>query len=278
MGQRIGVIAGGGRFVPAAVRELRRSGRPAVVAGIEGEASGRLVRTASLFQWINIGDLPGVVSFFRENDVDSVVLLGKVHHATVTGAERFGHDPRRFLDGLPDDSATVLLRAAVGFLEAQGLRVIDPGPFLEPFLCGPGRLTRTAPTDAAEADIAFGLPLARRLADLDIGQTLVVKRRAVIAVEGMEGTDAAIRRGARLAGAGFTVVKAGRSVQDMRLDVPAVGLDTVRSVVRAGGAALALDAGKVVFFQKSEALELAERHGLAVVARPALEAGEKPVG
>ena len=178
----------------------------------------------------------------------------------------------------PNLQPTTLLKSLIECLEIRGLKILDPSTFLAPYLCPEGVLGNADGGASVLADAAFGWPLVKALADLDIGQTLVVKRRAVVAVEGMEGTDAAIRRGARLAGAGFSVVKAGRSVQDMRLDVPAVGLDTVRSLVRAGGAALAVDAGKVVFFQKSEALELAERHGLAVVARPALEAGEGPVG
>lgn len=278
MGQRIGIIAGGGRFIPAAIRDLERSGTACVVAGVEGEASRRLARLASVFRWVNIGEPLETITFFRENGADSVLLLGKIRPSTVTGAENSGHDPLRLLAGRPDDTATVLLGAAVAFLESQGMRVLDPGAILEPYFCGPGLLTQTRPPEAAEADIDFGLPLARRLADLDIGQTLVVRRRAVVAVEGMEGTDAAVRRGARIAGAGFSVVKAGRTVQDMRLDVPAVGLDTVRAIVRAGGAALALDAAKVVFFQKREAVALADRHGLAIVARARPEAKETSVG
>ena len=278
MGQRIGIVAGGGRFVPAAIRDFERRGTACVVAGVEGEASRRLVRLASVFQWVNIGGPFEMISFFRANGVDSVLLLGKIRQSTVTGAENSGRDPRRLLAGRADDTATVVLRAAVAFLESQGMRVLDPGALLEPYLCGPGLLTQTRPPAAAEADIDFGLPLARRLADLDIGQTLIVRRRAVVAVEGMEGTDAAVRRGAKIGGAGFSVVKAGRTVQDMKLDVPAVGLDTVRAIVRAGGAALALDAAKVAFFQKSEAVALADRHGLAIVARERPEAGEASVG
>ena len=275
MGQRIGIIAGGGRFVPAAVQEFKKRGTFCVVAGVEGEASARLARTASVFRWINIGNPVGAVSFFRENGVDGVLLLGKVRHTSITGAEALGQDPRRFLAGPVDDTATVLLRAAAAFLESQGLRVLDPGPLLRPYFCDPGPLTRSPVPEAAAADIEFGLPLARRLADLDIGQTLVVRRGAVAATEGLEGTDAAIRRGARLAGPGFSVVKAGRTSQDLRFDVPAVGLDTVRAIVRARGSALAIDAGKVAFFQRSEAVGLADRSGLAIVALAA--AGEKGV-
>ncbi len=266
MGQRIGIIAGGGRFVPSAIREFQKSGLTCVVAGIEWEASRQLARTASVFQWVNVGEPLKAVAFFKQNAADSVMMLGKVRPSAVYRSESLGGGSGGLLDSLQDRSATAVLGTAVAFLESQGIQVLDPAPFLEPYLCAPGPLTQTRPTPAAEGDIDFGLPLARRLADLDIGQTLVVRRRTVVAVEGPEGTDAAIRRGAKLAGAGFSVVKAGRSVQDMRLDVPAVGLDTVRAIIRAGGAALGLDAAKVAFFQRREATALADAHGLAIVA------------
>ena len=278
MGQRIGIIAGGGRFVPAAIRDFQKRGLTCIVAGIEREASPRIARIASVFQWVGLGEPLQAVSFFRENRADGVMLLGKVRPSAVYRTENLSRDSRRLLDGLQDQSATVILRAAVAFLESQGIKVLDPGPFFEPYLCEPGLLTQTGLPAPPEADIDFGLPLARRLADLDIAQTLVVRRRTVVAVEGPEGTDAAIRRGARLAGPGFSVVKAGRTVQDMRLDVPAVGLDTIRTILKAGGAALGIDASKVAFFQRREAVALADSRGLAIVARPAAGPKEAPVG
>jgi DUF1009 family protein len=116
-------------------------------------------------------------------------------------------------------------------------------------------------------DIDFGLRIARKAADLEIGQTLVVKEGAVVAVEGMEGTDRTIQSGGRLAGPGFVVVKAGRTSQDMKVDLPAVGLDTIKILLRAGGAALGLEAGKVAFFQKQAAVRLADARGASIVVR-----------
>lgn len=274
MGQRIGIIAGGGRFVPAAIQDFQRRGLTCVVAGIEGEASRRLARVSPAFRWVSIGEPQAAVSLFQQNGVESVMMLGKVRPSAVRRAEKLGGPAVRLPGGLSDQSPTALLRAAVGFLKARGIRILDPELFLKPYFCAPGTLTRTPAPTASEADIDFGLPLARRLADLDIGQTLVVYRRAVVAVEGMEGTDLAIRRAARIAGPGFSVVKAGRSIQDMRLDVPAVGLDTVRAILKAGGAALGLEAGKVAFFQRDEAVALADSQGLAIVVRPTLAGGE----
>ncbi len=267
MGQRIGIIAGSGRYLPPAVLMLKKQGMIPVVAAVEGEASPRLEKAAGVFRWFKPGRLSGVVSFFLENGAREVVMLGKVRASAVFRPDNFDETAWKALQGLGDKSPLSFLGAAVAFLEGGGLQVLTPLAVLGPQFCQEGVLTAVEPTPAQLADIDFGLGLARRFADLDIGQTLVVKDRAVVAVEGMEGTDETIRRGGRLAGPGFVAVKAGRTSQDMRLDVPAVGLDTVRSLVRAGGGALGLDALKVAFFQKREALALAEARGIAIAVR-----------
>jgi DUF1009 family protein len=269
MGQRIGILAGSGRFVPLAVADLQRQGVISVVAGIEGEAARRLEKISKVFRWFKVGDAGKTVSFFRENHIEEVMMLGKVRPQAVLRSEPFDRETWTLVSNLKDQSPTAILRAAVGFLEASGFRVLDPVSLLKPYFCEPGTLTQTSLPGDVAGDIDFGLRLARQIADLDVGQTLVVKNRAVIAVEGAEGTDRAILRGGRLAGPGFSVVKAGRTSQDMRLDVPAVGLDTVKAIIRAGGVALGLEASKVVFFQKAEALALADAHGMAIVAREA---------
>ncbi|MEW5902455.1 MAG: LpxI family protein, partial [Acidobacteriota bacterium] len=155
----------------------------------------------------------------------------------------------------------------VDYIEANGLRVLNPQTLLKSIFCPEGTLTRKKPSLALLQDMDFGLRIARQMADSEIGQAVVVKNQAIVAVEGMEGTDRLIRRGGRLAGPGFVVVKAGRSAQDMRIDLPAVGLDTVRAVIQAGASALGLEASGVAFFQKKEAIELADRHALAIVVR-----------
>jgi len=267
MGQRIGIIAGSGRYLPTAVLMLKKQGLLPVVAAVEGQASPRLQKAAGVFRWFKPGQLAGVVSYFLENGAREIVMLGKVRANAVFQRGNFDETAWNALQGLDNKSPLGLLGAAVAFLEGGGLEVLTPNAVLGSHFCQEGVLTKVEPTPGQLADIDFGLGLARRFADLDIGQTLVVKDRAVVAVEGMEGTDEAIKRGGRLAGPGFVAVKAGRTSQDLRLDIPAVGLDTVKTLVRAGGGALGLDSLKVAFFQKKEALALAETHGIAVAVR-----------
>jgi DUF1009 family protein len=265
MGRRLGVIAGGGEFPLRAVAEIRRTGAWCAVAGVRGAAAEDLKRTADAFEWVGPTELRKLVDFFRSRDVRDVVLVGKVEHRLVTGGLDEGL--AALVAGLPDLKPTTLLRTVVERLEAEGLSVLDPGFLLRPYLCPAGVLGRVEPTAEVLSDIEFGFPLAKSLADLDIGQTLVVKRRAVVAVEGMEGTDATIRRSFDLAGEGVVVIKVGRTVQDMRLDVPAVGRETVRSLVEARAAALCIEAATTPFFQKEEAVALADGRGLALLAR-----------
>jgi DUF1009 family protein len=267
MGRRIGIIAGSGKFVPLAVSEMTRKGLVCIVVGIEGEASPRLENEAEVFSWLRPGEAAGVIRFFRKHGVSEVMMIGKVRPAVFLRQGSFGGLTRKIWDGLEDKSPTGLLKAAVVFLEASGLRVLNPVSVLEPYFCEAGVLTKKRPTKAQFEAIDFGLKTARKVADLDIGQTLVIKDRLVVAVEGAEGTDETICRGFRIAGSGCVVVKAGRTSQDMRLDVPAVGLDTVRSLIRAGSAALALEARKVAFFQRDKAVTLANANGITIVVR-----------
>jgi len=267
MGRGIGIIAGSGAFAAGAVSELRRRGLRCIVLGIKGESSPGLKAAADAFLSVKPGELVRAVAFFKDQRVSEIILLGKVRPDVVFRRDQFDADTWRRVERLKKRSASGILGAAFAFLGTNGFKVLSPGPLLAPHLCGPGVLTRKRPTRAVLEDIVFGLKTARQAADLEIGQTLVVKGGTVVAVEGLEGTDRAIRRGGRLAGPGFVVVKAGRTVQDMRIDVPAVGLNTVETLLQAGGVALGIEAHKVAFFQKKEAISLADSRGVSIVVR-----------
>jgi UDP-2,3-diacylglucosamine hydrolase len=267
MGRAIGIIAGSGAFVAGALSELRRRGLRCVVLGIRGEAGPALKAGADAFFWIKPGELGRAVAFFKNEGISETVLLGKVRGDVAFRRDQFEAETWKRMERIKKRSASDILNAAFAFLEENGIKVLNPGRLLASHFCRPGVLTKAAPTRAVLADIIFGLKTARQAADLEIGQTLVVKNGAVVAVEGLEGTDRAIRRGGRLAGPGFVVVKAGRTSQDMRIDVPAVGLATVKALLQAGGAALGIEARQVAFFQQEEAVSLADSHGASIVVR-----------
>lgn len=267
MGRRIGIVAGSGPFVGPAVSELSRSGFGTVVLGIEGETHPSVKKTADVFTRVRPGAVAQALAFFRCHGVSELLFLGKVRPDVIFRYDLLDTPARKLLEGIQVRSATALIKAVFGYLEAGGLKVLDPGPLLKPHFCDPGVLTRKKPSSESLADVDFGLRIARRIADLEIGQTVVIKGRAVVAVEGIEGTDGTIRRAGRLAGAGIVVVKAGRTAQDMRFDMPAVGLETVKALDRAGGAVLGIEAAKVALFQREEALALADSHGVSIIVR-----------
>ena len=268
MGERLGIIAGAGRFARQALSLAREQGYACVVAGVKGAAEPGLAgEEAEAFDWFGPAELEGLASFFSGHGVREVVFVGKVDPAVLARRGPEDAEWTAALDRLPDASPTSVLRAVIEFLSARGLSVKDPGFLLGPAFRRPGLLGRIEPPSSAAADIAFGWPLARALADLDIGQTVVIRNRTVVAVEGLDGTDATIARAGAIAGSGCAVLKAARTRQDLRIDVPGVGPETVRACIAAGAAVLCVEAGKVAFFELEEAAALADANGLALIAR-----------
>jgi DUF1009 family protein len=267
MGPRIGIIAGSGEFPALALDEARRKGFFCVVAGIRSEASPLLQKKASEFAWIGAGEIGKLLSFFQKNNVREILMLGKVDPRMAFKKAAWDEAALQVLSRARDTRAATIVRAVIKHLESQGLQVKNPEFLLSPHFCREGILTKTRPAPQVLEDLDLGWRLARAVADLDIGQTVIIKDKAVVAVEGIEGTDNTIRRGKRLAGKGMVVVKVGRTIQDFRVDLPAVGLATVRRLVEASAAALGIEAEKVPFFRQRESLALADAHGLSIVSK-----------
>jgi len=267
MGRRLGIVAGAGVFPRLAAARARGEGRRVVVAAVRGEADPASAAAADVVEWVGPGDLARTLAFFKKEGVDELLLAGKIDpRVLVLGPDGLDAAARALVGELADLGPASVLAVLAGFLSGQGIRVLDPTPFLEDFFCAPGVLTRTAPTEDVLADIAFGRPKARALADLDVGQTIAVKNRVVIAVEGVDGTDRTILRAGELAGPGIVAVKVARTRQDPRLDLPAVGPETVRSLIQARGRALWFEAAAMPFFEREESVALADGSGIAVIA------------
>ena len=267
MGKRIGIIAGSGTFPGLVIKEAQQRGYTCIVAGIKEEAEPCIENKAHTFQWIRGGNILNLVSFFRQNCIKKAVMAGKVDHRKIFQTDKLDESIIPLLSDLKERSPTAIVKVLIDFLEREGIQVLDPSPFLAPYFCQEGFYTDFKIDGKLEEDIQFGMDIARGIADLDIGQTVVVKDKTVLAVEGVEGTDEAIKRGGMLAGKGIVVVKASRSSQDMRIDVPAVGFSTINALAEVEGKALCMEAEKVLFFQKEEAVSLAEKEKILIMDR-----------
>ena len=267
MGCRIGIIAGSGEFPSLILKEAQKLGYSCVVAGIKGEAEASLKDKVGVFEWIDVGEIMNLVSFFKKNGVKEAVFAGKIDPRIIFKREKFNETSHRILAQGEERSPTTIIKSIIDFMSREGIQITDPTPFITSSFCREGILTETKPSPESEEDIAFGWGIAKHIADSDIGQTVVVKDKSIVAVEGMEGTDEAIKRGGRLAGKGTVVVKVSRSFQDARIDLPAVGLNTVKSLIEAGSKALCFEAHRIPFFQKEESLSLADDNKISIIVK-----------
>jgi UDP-2,3-diacylglucosamine hydrolase len=269
MDNKLGIIAGSGEFPHYVCRGIRSLGKQCVVAAIAGEADASLQKEADVFQIFSLDDFNRITGFLHDQQIHEVLLAGKIEHRRIFKKGVARSWGLKMIRKGKDRNPATLISLALEYLRKQDLEVLDPRPFLSETFCAPGFLSGVRLKRTVSADIDFGWPLIRKIADMDIGQTIVVKNLAVVAVEGMEGTNAVIKRAGELAGSGTVVVKSGRTDQDPRIDLPAVGLNTIKACLEAGCAALCFEAGAMPFFQKEEALQLAHHRGLAVITKSA---------
>lgn len=264
---KLGLIAGSGRFPLIFARAARRNGHRVVLIALRGETMEALARETDGCHWVEIGQFQTILDHLKAEKIDGVVMAGKIQKTVMFSAElKLDGRTRALLDRLKNNNDGSILRAFVEELEREGIPVLDSITFISDLLPVPGPLTREEPDPLQMADIEYGWQRARRIAGLDIGQTIVVKNRAVMAVEAIEGTDETIRRGGRLANEGAVIVKVARPIQDRRFDMPVVGLDTIRTLVEVGARVLAVEAGCTIILDREQALDLAERHGIRVFA------------
>lgn len=267
--QKIGLIAGRGAFPISFAQAARRNGHHVMALAVEGFASPELAEHVDEIYWLGIGQVDTLIRLCHENDISHLALAGKIDHVTLFNLGSVESRAFHLLERLSDRKAGSIVRALIQELESENIRVLDSSLFLKSLLPSEGLLTKNRPIRAAEQrDIEFAWPLAREIARLDIGQSVVAKDGVIVAVEGVEGTDETIRRAGHLAGRATVVVKVSRPRQDFRFDLPVVGLQTIRTMAEAGVSALAMCAGETLFFDQPEALALAERSDIGVIARP----------
>lgn len=268
----IGLIAGNGRFPFLVLRAARQLGHDVTVVAIKGEAFPELEALAdelgrTTLEWISLGSLGSCIRAMTRTGVTQAVMAGQVKHVKLFSDVMPDLTMLSVLARLRSKNTDALISAIADVLEKHGITLMDSTALIGDLLAKPGVLTRATPTDAMRDDFAFGYHVADAVAGLDIGQTIVVKDRAVVAVEAMEGTDAAIARAGGLAGAGARVVKVAKPSQDMRFDVPVVGVPTIVAMQAAGADGLSIDAGRTLILDGDAFIEAANDAGIVVVGR-----------
>jgi len=262
-----GLIAGNGRFPFLVLEGARSQGIDMAVIAIKEEADPDLGKLAQRLHWVSLGELSKTIDLLHQEGVTQAVMAGQVKHNKIFSAIRPDWKLAKVLFALPKKNTDSLIGAVAKVLEDEGIRLVDSTVFLKPLLPGAGVLTRRKPSQEEYADMAYGLSLARNLAAMDIGQTVVVSSQACIAVEAMEGTDETIARAARIAvGRPLVVVKVGKPKQDMRFDVPVVGLPTIATMKASGATALAIDAQRTLLFDREALIAAANDAGIAIEA------------
>jgi DUF1009 family protein len=276
---RYGLIAGNGRFPFMVVEGARRAGVSLSVAAIREETDPGIEQEVERLIWVGIGQLGKMIRFFKGEGVEKAMMAGQVKHVQIFSGAVPDARMLKMLLKLPRRNTNSLIGAVAAELASEGIDLIDSTYFLQDYLPAPGTLSRRKPNAAEQADVEYGLEIARELDRLDLGQTIVVRGKACVAIEAMEGTDATIRRAGELMRGGkeaekrfkltrgaLTVLKLAKPDQDMRFDVPVVGLPTIETMAEAGATCLCVSAGKTLMFDREALIALADKKKIAITA------------
>jgi UDP-2,3-diacylglucosamine hydrolase len=264
--KKLGLIAGNGKFPLIFAEQARKEGYTLVAVAHRGETLKELEGLIENVTWIYVGQLGKMIRTFLRAGITEAVMAGGIHK--VKFLENFRPDLRgaKFLARMKSKDDDALLRGVAEELESDGIKVLDSTLCLSQIVATEGVLTKRTPRAVEWEDVRFGFRVAKEVGRLGIGQTVVVKKQIVVAVEALEGTDAAIERGGTLARSGFVAVKVSKPQQDLRFDVPAVGVETIRRLHEVGGTVLVVEAGKTILLEKDALLKEAESLGISVVA------------
>lgn len=263
---KIGLIAGNGTFPIIFARAAKQKGIQVIAVAHEGETLPELAQWVDGIFWIKVGQLGKLISIFKEQEVKDVVMAGgikKTHLFSGALPDLRGITFFAKMTHKKDDS---ILRAVADELESEGITVRESTLYLDSILAVPGVLTRRKPSKDEQKDIEFGWQMAKEIGKLDIGQTILVKDQAVLAVEAIEGTDEAIRRGGLLCGQGAVVIKVCKPHQDLRFDLPAIGTQTIKTMGQVKASCLAIEAGKTIMIDRESLIADADKAGITIIA------------
>lgn len=263
--ETIGLIAGDGQFPILFAEGVKKDGLRVVAVGLKDITNPILNDYVDKLHWIRVGQLGGLIKALKSEKIKKVVMAGKVPKTLMFTKIRPDIRAVSLYIKLKDRKDDSILLGIVSELEKEGIMVEEPTKYLSYLLADKGIITKKRPTKNEMKDIEFGFAIAKEMGRLDIGQTVVVKDRAVLAVEAIEGTDEAIKRGGELGRNGVVVIKAAKPKQDMRFDAPVVGLNTIKTLKEVKAKALAVEAGKTILIEKEEMLKMANSEGLSII-------------
>lgn len=262
---KYGLIAGNGQFPFLVVEGARKADVSLAVVAIKEETDQSIDQIVENISWVGIGQLGKMISFFKDQGVEKAIMAGQVKHVQIFSGAVPDLRMVKMLWNLPRRNTDALIGGVAGELAKEGIELIDSTFFIQDQLAPEGILTKRKPIDAERENIEYGLHIADEIARLDLGQTIVVRAKACVAIEAMEGTDATIRRAGELANGKLTVVKVAKPYQDMRFDVPVVGVPTIAAMIEAGATCLSITAGKTLIFDRDEMVALANANKICVI-------------
>lgn len=266
--QKIGLIAGNGRLPLIWTENAKKADVKVIAIAFKSETEKKLQDYADKIYWLSLGQLNKLVEILKTEEITQAVMIGQIRTIPFLFKARFSKDPslKKILKEVKDRRGNSLLAAFAKYLEENGISLLDSRTFISDYLPQKGNLTSVEIDEKTRKDIDFGFRIAKRIAELDIGQTVIIKDLAVIAVEAMEGTNQAILRGMKLGGKGVVVVKVSGPNHDMRFDIPVVGPKTMRCLKKAGARVLAVEAQRSLIVDKENTLKQAVKNKIAVVA------------
>lgn len=266
MTQRLGIVAGSGKLPFFVAQNAKTSGIDEIYAvAFQGQTDPELEKYVDEIKWIGLGQLGKLIGFFHEKNVNKAVFIGKIDHKVVFSNLKLDFKMIGLAAKIKDWRTDSILRVIVDEITESGITIIDSTVYLKNLIPNPGVLTKTKPGAEQYEDIIFGYHIARKLGELDIGQTVVVKKKTVLALEAIEGTDEAILRGGKLGKKGAVVVKLSKPKQDLRFDVPVVGLKTMETMNEASCSALAIEAYKTLVADLEEIVSFSDKNKISIV-------------
>ena len=248
-------------------QQARKQGVEVVTAALKGETSPAIKKFSDKIYWFSLGEFSRMFEVFKDEGIKKVIMAGQISPRRLFSREvKDSREIQELLGSIKDWKANTIFHCIAKKLSEAGLELLDSTIFVKDYLPGKGNLTKREPSVSEYEDIRFGIELAHKIADLDIGLSVGVKQKSILAVEALEGTDNLIRRAGALAQSGVVIAKVSRPNQDMRFDIPVIGYNTVKNLVRAKADCLAIEADKTLFLDMQDSLALADRKKLAIVA------------